>query len=179
MSNDEIAEFVESNGAVADRVVVYNTLPNDSIDEKIKSEIRNAEFDLIIFYSPSQVKSFINIFGVEILKDKQIAVIGPTTKKAVEHHGLHVTIVPENSTTENLVESLYKLDYQPMNSKYKIKNDLILRVLRNEPAERTPIWIMRQAGRYLPEYMTVRANHDFLTMCKTPELSAGNYNPAR
>lgn len=54
----------------------------------------------------------------------------------------------------------------------KFDNDLILKVLRGESAERTPIWIMRQAGRYLPEYMAVRANHDFLSMCKTPELSA-------
>ncbi len=54
----------------------------------------------------------------------------------------------------------------------KIDNDLILRVLKGDSAERTPIWIMRQAGRYLPEYMAVRAHHDFLTMCKTPELSA-------
>lgn len=54
----------------------------------------------------------------------------------------------------------------------KIDNDLILKVLKGQPAERTPVWIMRQAGRYLPEYMAIRANHDFLTMCKTPELSA-------
>jgi uroporphyrinogen decarboxylase len=51
-------------------------------------------------------------------------------------------------------------------------NDLLLRVLRGERAERTPIWIMRQAGRYLPEYMAVRAQHDFLTMCRVPELSS-------
>ncbi len=51
-------------------------------------------------------------------------------------------------------------------------NDLLLRVLRGERVERTPIWIMRQAGRYLPQYTAVRARHDFLTICRTPELSS-------
>lgn len=54
----------------------------------------------------------------------------------------------------------------------KLQNDLFLRACRKEETERTPIWIMRQAGRYLPEYRAVRANSDFLTMCKTPELAA-------
>ncbi len=51
-------------------------------------------------------------------------------------------------------------------------NDTFLRACRGEEVEYTPVWLMRQAGRYLPQYQAVRANIDFLTLCKTPKLAA-------
>ncbi|MDX1632466.1 MAG: uroporphyrinogen decarboxylase [Thermoanaerobaculia bacterium] len=53
-----------------------------------------------------------------------------------------------------------------------MKNDLFLRACRGERTERYPVWIMRQAGRYLAEYREIRKEVDFLTLCRTPELVA-------
>ena len=59
-----------------------------------------------------------------------------------------------------------------MSTTMPLQNDLFLRALRREPVERTPVWLMRQAGRYLAEYRATRAKAgDFLSLCKNPELA--------
>jgi uroporphyrinogen decarboxylase len=53
----------------------------------------------------------------------------------------------------------------------QLKNDLLLRALRKEKLERPPVWMMRQAGRYLPDYIKLREKYDFFTRVQTPELA--------
>lgn len=52
-----------------------------------------------------------------------------------------------------------------------LKNDLIIKTLLGEPTERTPVWMMRQAGRYLPEYIKLREKYSFFERCQKPELA--------
>jgi uroporphyrinogen decarboxylase len=53
-----------------------------------------------------------------------------------------------------------------------MKNDLFLKALKGETVERPPVWMMRQAGRFLPEFMKIREKYDFFTRCRTPELAS-------
>jgi len=59
-----------------------------------------------------------------------------------------------------------------MPEKRENKREIFLRACRCQPTERVPVWIMRQAGRYLPDYQAVRAKHTFLEICKTPQVAA-------
>jgi uroporphyrinogen decarboxylase len=52
-----------------------------------------------------------------------------------------------------------------------LKNDLLIKTLMGEPTERTPVWMMRQAGRYLPDYRVLRDKYDFFTRVQTPSLA--------
>src|SRR5580700_3394948 len=78
------------------------------------------------------------------------------------YHGIE-RMAPESSAVENRA---------PKNSAALNRKDLFLRACRGEPVDRVPVWIMRQAGRYLPEYQEVRKTHTFLQICKTPDVAA-------
>ncbi|KAI1314955.1 Uroporphyrinogen decarboxylase in heme biosynthesis [Mortierella claussenii] len=79
---------------------------------------------------------------------------------------LHSSCSAHSESDKTPVSSLLQAKNFP-----KLKNDLLLRAARGEKTERAPVWVMRQAGRYLPEFRKIRDEYDFFTICRTPELA--------
>lgn len=124
-----------------------------------------------------------------------IASIGPTTTQMVEECDLHVDLEPTHAKMGHLVVEAARQGPALVKRKqataisfptnvsggatvapavprqtHPSDNSLFMRACRGEPTERTPIWLMRQAGRYMAEYRTVRAQQSFLELCKSPKL---------
>jgi uroporphyrinogen-III synthase len=114
IAGDELFTKLANQGALVNRLTVYRTLPrNDSNKKNVLEYINNNMLDAILFFSPSAVKYFLEIFGDQIVTDinkKSIAIaaIGATTAKAIEVGGLSIQVLPEKSTEGCLLEALVK-----------------------------------------------------------------------
>lgn len=83
-------------------------------------------------------------------------------------------MVTPRDTADDIPPPITDYKFPALESLPKLRNDLLLRSARNEPPlklEHPPIWVMRQAGRYLPEFQEVRSKHSFFAVCRTPELA--------
>lgn len=133
----------------------------------------------------------------EALSKLLICSIGPTTTEMIQHLELHVDIEPEHSKMGHLVQTAAekcgrmlearKLAAKPRTTfaardaeslssdptaKQPWDDSPFLRACRRQPSSVTPIWLMRQAGRYMAEYRAVREKVGFLDLCKNPALCA-------
>ncbi len=130
------------------------------------------------------------------LRTTAIASIGPTTSQMLTECDLHADLEPAHPKMGHLVIEAAKRAEQLVAAKQRLKqtdtairgslsvaqaaeqdgekhpshDSLFLKACRREPTERTPIWLMRQAGRYMSEYREVRAKQSFLELCYNPTL---------
>ncbi len=137
----------------------------------------------------------------EGLKNTVIGSIGPTTTETLERFGLSADYEPDSPKMGNLVRETARIGSMLVNKKRTAlnngvdtnkwraadmiwskgsekkrkeitKNSVFMKACRLEKTDYTPVWLMRQAGRYMREYREIRAETSFLDLCKTPELSA-------
>lgn len=131
------------------------------------------------------------------LRDIVIASVGPTCSEALREHGLTVDLEPEHPKMGHLVVTAARHAHAlrrikrvraaepwtitsqqapgvagPESGQNLLLNSPFMRACRREPTPYTPVWIMRQAGRYLPEYREIRAKVSFLELCHRPDLAA-------
>ncbi len=177
-------------------------LPEDTAPlESNLQAIAAGERDVALFTSSHQIVNLFRVADRLGLADRLrgalrrmvIASIGPTTSETLHEFELQVDLEPEHGKMGHLVVLAAERSGQvlagkrmPIVRSQAAANQVgaavsqagpwdagpFMRACRLEPVERTPVWLMRQAGRYMPEYREVRGRTTFLELCKNPQLCA-------
>ncbi len=194
VSNASLVAGLEARGATVEPVRVYGwELPVDPtlLEENVRA-LAAGQRDLLLVTSAHQVVNLLRTADRlqlvdplrEGLRGTVIASIGPTTSQMLEECEIHVDLEPTHPKMGHLVVQAAERGVPLVKSKRRwqimapssqsIKHpsdqSLFVRACRGEATERTPVWMMRQAGRYMQEYREVRAKHSFLELCHNPQL---------
>jgi uroporphyrinogen decarboxylase len=197
--NISLIAGLEARGAQVVGVQVYRwDLPEDiePLEENIR-RITLGEVDACLFTSAQQVIHLIQVAHAmkledalrESLRKVVIASIGPTTSEMLRKMGISVDFVPSHGKMGHLVSELSQIAGELVSRKRRVAerlaaqvapalsdkppawyNSPFMKACRREPVPYTPIWLMRQAGRYMQEYRAVREQMSFLELCKNPKL---------
>ncbi len=198
--NPSLVAGLEARGATVMPVKVYDwEFPEDT--GPLVSTVRalaEEQIDVVLFTSANQVTHLLKMaeeLGLTEavrsgLTKTVVASIGPVTSARLREEELPVDLEPERSKMGPFVVAAAERSGELLDRKRRLSvamleaveqdpgpkppwhDSVFMKACRREPVERTPIWLMRQAGRYMKEYRDVRAQTTFLDLCKNPPLCA-------
>lgn len=196
--NPSLTAGLEARGAIVESLSIYRwALPEDTapLQANIERLIRG-ELDVVMLTSAQQLINVLDYAGQLGLEEQvraallqvPILSIGPTTSEALRENGFEVAFEPSNAKMGNLVAEFAEKahEFKQRSQHIRAKEQTMtgnageqkeawydgpfMKACRGEPTSVTPVWLMRQAGRYMQEYRQVRAGTTFLELCKNPQL---------
>lgn len=199
-SNKIFLAELGARGAKVKSVRVYRAeLPADTGPmKKLIGDVIDGKIDTLLFTNATQIEHVMQVAGEEgiasefrrRLSSVVVASVGPSCTEALRKYSLPVDIEPERpmmgalvataaerapsllERKKNRAGAIEAATSVPIDKGSPLYESLFLKACRRERTPRTPIWLMRQAGRYMKEYRELRATVPFMDLCKNSDLAA-------